>query len=75
MHLKRFINNNMDNFNAILIDMFSEETYIDHNIHQIIEQEMMSGDKMTCILNCAHTISAGIYTLFPELGLYVSYGF
>lgn len=63
------------NFSIDDINLFQQPDYIDYNIHQLVENELMTGDKMTCIVNCAESLTAGIYTLFPEIGLFISYGF
>lgn len=57
-----------------LLEFFTGDEFMNKNIHNYMDNIMVE-NTMTCILQCKETISYGIYTIYPEGGLYISYAF
>ena len=50
------------------------ETLFENNlVDKILDNVIMSESKMFCIKDCIESTSYGIYTIFPEIGFYISY--
>jgi len=57
-----------------LLNLFSTDEFVNKNINSYVDGVMLE-NTMTCLIQCKETISYGIYTIYPEGGLYISYAF
>lgn len=47
----------------------------DESWNHSINYQTINDDVLTCVLNCQEAISLGIFNIYPQLGIYISFGF